>query len=96
MAGFPAQTLNNIDLSKYDAVLCVFRHGTETDMYSSTIAEKGITTVLSAPHLSASGGNFFRYITPSNSNIVIGQGTKGGYGEYNTACTPYKIYGITT
>ena len=94
MAGFSTQTLS-INLSKYDAVLCVFRYGTETDVYSSTIAEKDIKTVLSAPHLSASGGNFYRYITPSNSNIVIDRGAKGGVGEVNTACTPYKIYGIT-
>lgn len=93
MAGYSAQTIP-LDLTNYDKVLIVFRFGKETDKYSSEIVEKGYQSVLSAPHISSSGGNFYRYVTLSDNGIVVGQGSQGGVGEVNTACTPYKIYGI--
>lgn len=92
-ASFSPQTIP-MDLTNYKFLLIGYRYAKEASIQSAQIIIKGIDSVITSPHMSANGGNFFRYINSSDTAIEIGRGVKGGSGDDSGVNVPTYIYGI--
>lgn len=92
-ASFSPQTIP-MDLTNYKFLLIGYRYAKETSVQSAQIIIKGIDSIITSPHMSATGGNYFRYINSSDTAVEIGRGVKGGSGDDSGVNVPTYIYGI--
>lgn len=91
---FSPQTVT-LDLTPYNFLYISFRLGTESDgTKTSALITKDTKFVLIGPHMSGSGGNYFRSVTATDTGVQFESGTKGGVGVDNNINIPYQIYGI--